>query len=160
MKFETMSVGDLETVIANHERLNRTDEPTYALAQAELEQRLSRALDVSITRQAILRSARKRAFLTYGDIAKENGVPWNKAYRPIAHHLDEVMRLAHEQGEPLLTSIVVNVAGRQTGVLEDNALNGFIDGAARLGIETQNPQAFLREQQRLTFDFANRSEQA
>ena len=159
MKFETMSVSDLQTVIANHERLKRTDEPTYAQAQTELEKRMSRALDTSITRQAILRSAGKRAFLTYGDIAKENGVPWTKAYRPIAQHLDEVMRLAFEQGEPLITAIVVNESGRKTGVLDDNSLKGFIDGAARLGIKTENPQAFLREQQKSTFDFANPSRQ-
>lgn len=156
MKFETMSAGDLETVIANHERLKRTDEPTYAQAQAELEKRLSRALEVSVTRAAILRSARKRAFLTYGDVAKENGVPWNKAYRPIAQHLDEVMRIAFEQGEPLITSIVVNEGGRRTGVLDDRSLKGFVDGAARLGVQTQNPQALLREQQQLSFDFAAR----
>lgn len=64
MKFETMSVGDIETVIANHERLKRTDEPTCELAQAELEKRLSRVLDVSVTRTAILRAAGKRAFVT------------------------------------------------------------------------------------------------
>jgi 5-methylcytosine-specific restriction protein B len=156
MKFETMSVGDLETVIANHERLKRTDELTYAQAQGELEKRLSRALNVSVTRNAILRSARKRTFLTYGDIAKENGVPWNKAYRPIAQHLDEVMRLTFEQGGPLITSLVVNEAGRRTGALDDNSLRGFVDGAARLGIQTQNPQAFLREQQGLSFDYATR----
>ncbi|RZJ05063.1 MAG: hypothetical protein EON89_05300 [Brevundimonas sp.] len=157
MKFESMSVADLETVVANHERLKRTDEPTYALAQAELESRMSRVLDISITRQAILRSASKRAFLTYGDIAKENGVPWTKAYRPIAQHLDEVMRLAFQQAEPLITAIVVNEAGRRTGVLDDNSLKGFIEGAARLGIRTENPQAFLREQQQLTFDLVNPS---
>ena len=41
MKFETMTVDDLETVIGNHERLKRTDEPTYAEAKAELERRAS-----------------------------------------------------------------------------------------------------------------------
>lgn len=156
MKFETMTIDDLETVIGHHERLKRTSEPTYAAAKAELERRASRGLDVQITRQAILRSARKRAFLTYGDIAKENGVAWNKAYRPIAKHLDEVMQIAFRQGEPLITAIVVNEAGRQTGALDDNSLKGFIEGASRLGIEVANPQAFLREQQRQSFDFAGR----
>lgn len=160
MKLETMTVDDLATLVANHERLGRTDAPTYAEAKAEIERRASRTLDVHTTRQAILRSARKRDFLTYGDIARENGVQWTKAYRPIAQHLDEVMRIASLQGEPLITSIVVNEAGRRTGILDDNSLRGFIEGAERLGIQVSNSQAFLREQQRLTFDLATKVSEA
>lgn len=154
MKIEALTTDELETLIGNYQRLGQTDKPTYAEAKAELQRRASRTLDVDITRRAILRSARKRDFLTYGDIARENGVPWTKAYRPIASHLDEVMRIAHERGEPLLTAIVVNEAGRRTGQLEDNALKGFIEGAKRLGLSPRSPQIFLREQQRLTFDAA------
>ena len=154
MKLENLSTDELKILIANHERLGRTDEPSYAAALAESERRSSRTLDPGITRDAILRSARKRSFLTYGDIAKENGVAWSSAYRPIALHLDEVMRRAFRSGEPLITAIVVNEAGRRTGVLDDNSLKGFVDGAGRLGLSVSNPQAFLREQQEATFQFA------
>lgn len=154
MNVETLPVDRLATLIANHERLGRTDAPTYADAQAELARRSTRTLDVGVTRGAILRSARKREFLTYGDVARENGVVWSKAYRPIAAHLDEVMRLAHARNEPLITAIVVNEAGRRTGALDDNSRKGFIEGARRLGIEPTNAQSFLRQQQLNTFEAA------
>lgn len=157
MNLESMSADDLRTLLANHERLNRTDAETYSAAKAELERRDSKMLDIDVTRAAILRSAKKRRFITYGDLAKENGVVWSKAYRPIAQHLDEVMRVAYERGEPLITSIVVNEAGRQTGVLDDNSLKGFVEGAKRLGLAVPNAQLLLREQQRLTFDYALRA---
>ncbi|CAN5407351.1 hypothetical protein BH09PSE1_BH09PSE1_11310 [soil metagenome] len=111
-------------------------------------------LDKSIA--AILDAAQRAKFISYGDVAKANGIEWSFAMnRLMPKHLDMILAKSDAKGWPLITSIVVNKPNILSGKLEDTALMGFISGAKGLGYEVAEAdrQVFLEEQQRETFAF-------
>lgn len=89
--------------------------------------------------------------MTYGEVAEASGVEWKKARRPISSHLDQLVKISHDRGWPLISSIVVNRENIESGALEGDSLSGFLAAARKLGIQAEDPQAFLREQQKATF---------
>lgn len=111
-------------------------------------------LDLDKTYRAILDAARAGQFISYGALAKASNVDWSKARRPIAHHLDEIVRLASERGWPMISSIVVNQNDLVTGRLEGRSLDGFLEAARRLSLDIGDPQSFLKRQQDETFEWA------
>lgn len=151
-----MSDQELRNLIANHQRHRAFDKPAYTAALDELQVREGASLSLDVSINCILAAASARAFLSYGDVADANACTWQAVRRQMPKHLDRVLAKAHGRGAPLITSIVVNAENRQTGKLEPASLSGFIAGAERLGIDVQDPEAFLREQQDATFDYAAR----
>lgn len=149
-----MTDEQLRNVIANHQKRRAFDRPVYTEALEELQRREGPSLTLDTTIKSILASAAVGEFLTYGDLAKANGCEWVKVRRQMPRHLDRVLAKAHARQAPLITSIVVNEGGRNTGHLEDSSLAGFVAGAERLGIDVDNPEAFLRREQEATFKYA------
>ena len=106
------------------------------------------------TYAAILAAARKRKFVTYGELAAASGVPWKQAWRPIAGHLDRFTEFTYQRDCPLLSSIVVNQANSDSGAIEGEQLEGLLKAAAMVDLSATNPQTFVREQQERVFTWA------
>lgn len=111
-------------------------------------------LNLETTYTAILKAARQKRFISYGDIAKANGMDWNDAYRKINAHLGELVGICATNDWPIITAIVVNKNDVETGVLEGGPLDGFISAAEELGYYVENPETFLKEQQTAVFEWA------
>lgn len=154
MNLADLTVEQLKNLIANHEDKKRTDATLYAEAVEMLQTRQAGTLNIDKTVSCILASAARGEFLTYGDVARANGADWKSVRRPMAQHLDLVLKKSHARGAPMITAIVVNEPGRLSGDLADESLKGFIQGVERLGISVDDAEAFLREQQTETFDYA------
>ena len=135
-------------------QVGKEADPTFVAVAQELARRVDGKFDVVISVDLIRERARRRSFLSYGDLASHHGIPWNKARRPIAPHLDQVCDYAHAKMWPLLSAIVVNKESVTTGFLEPDAMKGFIATATRLGFAFSSDQEFLREQQALVFRWA------
>jgi hypothetical protein len=71
-------------------------------------------------------------------------------------HLREVCKIAHSRGSPLITSIVVNQQHLATGAMEPSSMSGFINAAHALRLPVTDEAAFVREQQKATFEWARR----
>lgn len=111
-------------------------------------------LNLDITYTVILKAARHKHFISYGEIAKANGMEWNEAYRKINTHLGELVAICAAQDWPIITAIVVNKNDVELGTLEGAPLEGFISAAEDLGYYVENPETFLKEQQALVFKWA------
>ncbi len=104
------------------------------------------------SREVILEAARARRFLSYGELAEANGVPWRFARRPMNAHLWDLVVWGDERGFPMLSAIVVNKARVATGTMDHDTLRGFIAAARRLGRhDGTEPREFLRAQQEALF---------
>jgi 5-methylcytosine-specific restriction enzyme B len=114
----------------------------------------SMSLDLNKSYKVILEQARQGKFVTYGKVAEASGVEWKKARRPIPPHLDNLVRIAHERGWPLITAIVVNKENLETGRLEGESLSGFLSAVKKLDLTVDDPQAFLHQQQKAVFQWA------
>ena len=112
-------------------------------------------LNIEKTYAAIVKAARAHHFVTYGEIAEANGVPWPNARRPLPMHLDGLVRIAHERGWPLITAIVVPQDHRESGELEGHAREGFFAAARRIGRQIDHPDEFVRQEQEATFRWAD-----
>ena len=111
-------------------------------------------LDLQKSYGAILDAARKRQFLSYGDLAAANDMPWSQARRRMPQHLGQLVTIAHERGWPLPSSIVTSKENVATGLLEGGALEGFLAAARDVVPDIQDPQAFVRDQQEKVFKWA------
>ncbi|WP_299882679.1 AAA family ATPase [uncultured Sulfitobacter sp.] len=111
-------------------------------------------LDLQTTYRTILDSARERRFLSYGDLAKANGATWSKVRRAMNHHLGDLVELAAKRGWPMPSAIVVNKDNIETGLLEGDARDGFVNAAKMYGFDVSNPAEFVKEQQQALFEWA------
>jgi hypothetical protein len=148
---------EIETWIGNYERKSATDDPFYKRLLEERARRQSSGLKSEVSLRHLTAMAKAERFTTYGDLATESGVSWNIARHAMngAHgHLDRLLDLCHARGIPLLTALCVNQKGVTTGELSEEALNGFVKGARRLGYEITDANAFLRDCQRQCFEWA------
>jgi len=127
--------------------------PDYEIALEERERRQSAGLNFRKSLEVITAAAKERRYVSYGEIAENSGVSWNVARRPMPRHLAHLCEYAHQKGWPLLSSIVVNKENVKTGELRPDSLEGFIKEARVLGYLVTDKQAFLRDQQRKTFDW-------
>ena len=112
------------------------------------------SLDINKTYKAILAGARDGRFITYGDLAAASGAEWKKARRPLPNQLGQLVKIAHDRGWPMLSAIVVNKDQVATGVLEGESLAGFLAAADMVGLKVDDPDSFLREQQKAIFEWA------
>jgi hypothetical protein len=141
----------IKTILQNHERIGKTDVPSYRAARDELARRASATLTVDSTVKIISSAAKKGAFISYRHIADKSGVPWNRVHFAMTKHLLEVSRHAHSMGWPMISAIVVNAQHVRDGIMEPKTLAGFCDCARGLGLEVETEAAFLKAQQAAVF---------
>ena len=115
---------------------------------------MKRELNLQTTYQAIVDAASKGNFVSYGELAKANGVDWQEARFVLNRHLGELMELCAKRGWPLLSAIVVNKSNLSSGLLDGTAQEGFITAAQALAFDVQNPVEFIETQQQQVFDWA------
>jgi len=151
-------IRELRNLAANYERLGKTDAAEYQAALDELQSRDPLKLNIDRSISAIMAAAKDGRFISYGEVARANGLDWSYALnRQMPKHLDLILAKAYGSGLPLITSIVVNQKHIRSGQLEASSLKGFIAGAKRLGQKVEDEAAYLRDQQRRTFAFAGRT---
>jgi hypothetical protein len=116
-------------------------------------------LDIEKTTDAIRRHASRREFITYGQVAAESNLAWSAQVRSLMRpHLEAVCERMLTKAGAMISAIVVNQTNLRTGELEPGSLTGFVDCARRLGLGIADDRlAFLRQQQELTFRWAERT---
>jgi len=112
------------------------------------------ALEIEKTYRAIVDAAQARRFITYGQIAEASDEPWAKAWRVVPQQLGQLMEIAHKRGWPYLSAIVVTKENMETGKLDGNALEGFLSALGSLGVDVDDPENFVSEQQSKIFEWA------
>ena len=111
-------------------------------------------LNLNNTYQAIIAAAKDRKFITYGDIAKAQNLEWSKVRYAMNSHLETLLKVSAANNWPLITAIVVNQGGLQSGSLVDSAMEGFVAAAKRYGRAVTTPADFVRAEQESTFKWA------
>lgn len=149
--YSELSNEQIQTLIANYRRLNRTEDQKFADLLAEEARRKGRRLDLSTTFDVVSKAAREGRCISYGQVAAASGVEWSSAHRAIGPHLDQLLQACHQRGLPLLSAIVVNQQNIASRRLEPSALKGFIDGVQRLGIAVTDAEQFLHDAQDRVF---------
>ncbi len=151
---ESKATKDLETIVANCVRLNRTAAPMFAAANKILETRRSGEYSVEKTIATICRQGRLRSFLSYKDIADASGLNWVKSRRGVGPHLDAVCAYTADKGWPLLTSIVVNKDKVGSGDMTQENLKGLLDTVRSSGRDVDlEDVAFIKREQQRVFDW-------
>jgi hypothetical protein len=145
------TLDELKTLIANHERLGKTDSDRYRAAAAELAGRTSADLSLDKTVAVIKAAAQRGTFISYKDVADGNGAAANRVQFRIAKHLLEVSRHAHKLGWPMISAIVVNKMHVVDGKMEPKTLAGFCECARSMDLEVGDEAAFLKSQQQAVF---------
>jgi hypothetical protein len=145
---------EIRNLIENHRRLKRTSEPRYREAIAEQTRRIGNGLTFPTSFKVIRAAAQEGRFLSYKQLADASGAQWAKVHYSLGSHLWELVKYAHQNGWPMLSAIVVNQKNLETGDMEPTTLKGFVGAARELGFVITDPQAFLREQQKLVFEWA------
>lgn len=148
---DSKATKDLQTIIANCVRLNRTGDPMFAAANAILATRLTGEYNMDKTVAAIIRQGRLRSFLSFKDIADASGLNWVKSRRGVVPHLEALSFHSAGKGWPMLASIVVNKDRVDTGEMTADNLRAFIDGVREAGVEVDidDLEYLKREQQRV-----------
>src|SRR3546814_12491644 len=113
---------------------------------------MSDTLDLQTSYRAILGAARERRFISYGDLAKANGAEWQKVRRAMNRHLSDLVEIATDRGWPMPSAIVVNKNNVETGALDGEARDGFINAARSFGYDVPDPASFVAQQQEARFD--------
>jgi len=148
---------EIDNWIARHEEKGRTGDPLYLSLIEERNRRHGNGLTLKYSIPFLIGSARESRFVSYGDLADANSVAWNKARHKMngTHgHLQDILCYCHARSWPLLTAIVVHKRHRETGEMDDFTLDGFVDGAQRLGYVALDRRQFLREHQKSCFSWA------
>lgn len=154
---------EIDTWIANHERNGETQTELYRRLIEERNSRHGHGLAITVSVNAIVDAAKQGRFISYGEIAEANQVPWTKARHRMngKHgHLDDLLAHCHANGLPLLTAIVVQKGKLNSGEMDDFTLDGFIEGVRRLGIAVTEPRDFLETCQRDCFVWAQQGSNA
>jgi hypothetical protein len=151
LDLDSKPTKDLQTIIANCVRLNRTGDSVFAAANAILATRLTGEYNMEKTIAVICKQGRLRSFLSYKDIADASGLNWVKSRRGVGPHLEAVSAYSASKGWPLLTSIIVNKDKVDTGEMTVDNLKGFLEAVREAGVEVDiEDVAFVkREQQRV-----------
>ncbi len=104
--------------------------------------------------RAILEAAREGRYVSYGDLAKANDMPWQKVRYAMNQHLGDLVKIAAERGWPMPSAIVVSQNKVQSGTLDGAARDGFVNAAGQLGFDVSDPERFVEEQQQALFKWA------
>ena len=149
--------SEIDAWIANHERLGKTTAELYQALIEERNRRHGHGLTIEKSVAALTAAAKRREFISYGELAEANGVPWTQARHRMngKHgHLDDILAYCHAKTIPLRTAIVVQKGKLSTGDMDQFTLDGFIEGVQRLGIPVADAEHFLRDCQNHCFDWA------
>src|SRR3546814_17772645 len=71
------------------------------------------------------------------------------------HHLGELVGIATDRGWPMPSAIVGNKSNVDTGVLDGEAGDGFVNAASSFGYDVPDPASFISEQQKAMFAWAH-----
>lgn len=149
---DSKATKDLETIVANCVRLDRTSDPVFAAANKILETRKTGEYNMEKTIAAIRRQGRLRSFLCYKDVADASGLNWVRSRRGVGPHLDALSVYAAEKGWPILASVVVHKDKTDTGEMTGDNLKGFLDGVRAAGQDVDiDDVAFLKREQHRVF---------
>jgi len=143
--------GRLEALMENHRRRGELTAPLFGKAVAELARRRTGPLDLHKTLAFVRKAAAARRFVSYGDIARDQNLAWDRVRYAMNEHLGLLVRWAQQQGLPMLSAIVVNQQSVATGRMNSATLKGFAAAAEWLGYAVDDPDTFLREQQAACF---------
>ena len=159
--FSSMTDDEIETWIFNHERKRATHSQLYGHLVEERNRRHGQGLSLDVSIPFIIRAAKKRRFVSYGDLAEVNKQEWAKVRYPMNKHLGDIISYSRNKGWPPLTAIVVNGENVETGDMEQTTLKGFVEAARWLGYDVADPaHLYLRKCQKDCFSwFAKQSEQ-
>lgn len=151
---EAKTTKDLETIVANCQRLRRTGDARCLAAHKLLEARRNGDYDMEKTIAKIRDHGQRGEFLSYKDVASASGLEWANVFRQINMHLDAVCLYSHAKGWPLLSAIVVNHKNLGSGEMTVANRKGFLDAAKGAGrdIDLEHVAFVQREQQRV-FDW-------
>jgi hypothetical protein len=155
----TKSDDEIDSWIEKYVARGLTSDPTCLLLLEERGQRQSKVLKIEKSLDHLMDAARRKKFTTYGALAMASDVPWKKARHLMngaRGHLDRLLEICHARQLPLLTALCVNQESVKTGDLSEESLNGFINGAQRLGYPITDRKAFLRQCQNESFGWAER----
>lgn len=150
------SNDEIDNWIANHERLGKTTTELYSSLIAERNRRHGHGLTIEKSMRALVAAAKRREFISYGELAEANGIAWTQARHRMngKHgHLDDLLAHCHSNSLPLLTAIVVQKGKVATGEMDDFTLDGFIEGVQRIGIRVTDATKFLEQAQSVCFNF-------
>ena len=149
--------AEIDVWISNHERHGKTTADLYRALIEERNRRHGHGLTIEKSLAALIASAKRREFISYGELAEANGVSWTQARHRMngKHgHLDDILAYCHSNGMPLLTAIVVQKGNLATGDMDSFTLDGFIEGVQRLGVPVTDAGEFLWDCQKQCFDWA------
>jgi hypothetical protein len=155
---QTLSSKEIKTLIKNYQAAQATDRPYYQKLIAEVSQRECRDLYLEKSIAAISQAARQSRYISYGEVAQASDCVWNNVRHPMNQHLQRVIEYCHARKMPLLSSIVVNQPGLESGEMHSNSLSGFVRGVEdATGVRIKNAAQFLREEQARVFAWAKGS---
>ena len=157
VNLENKTDADIDQWIANHERAGETRSPLFQELIVERNLRHGKGLEIGTSVTAITKAAKEKKYLSYADLAAANELVWSKARLRMngKHgHLDDLIAYCHSREMPLLTAIVVEKNHVDSGDMDEGTLNGFVEGARRLGVSVSDPAAFLKQCQSECFEWA------
>lgn len=155
---------EIITWIKNHEDKGVRDTPLYKALIEERNRRFSEKLKLSTSIAFLLKAAKAKQFVGYGELAAANGAKWSNKIRMAMSgkhgHLQNILDYCHLKQWPYLTAIVVSKDHLEDGSMEESTLNGFSDGLRNLGIHIADPAETLRRCQQDVFKWAARTDPA
>lgn len=149
-----LSDSELKHLIANHQKKGIHNTPVYLEALREQAKRTGHGLNFDKSFDVIRAAAANGRFVSYKELADASGADWGRVRYSVGPHLWLLVEYAYRMGWPMLSAIVVNKQNVATGDMEPSTLKGFVGAAHELGLTATDHQAFLREQQRLVFEWA------
>lgn len=143
--------GELDAIIANHERLGQWSAPLLLAAVAERSRRRDGGLDLDRTLALILSAAREGRFVTYKDVAAQSGLTWDKVRWRVFDHLGDLCVRERARSGTMPSVMVVPEPNREDGTLSGESYAGFERIHLRLHpSETLRGEALVaRERQKL-----------
>jgi len=155
LDFSNKGIGDLENLVRNYRSHGKTESDDYIAALRELELRRGKGLDLQKTLDLVIQAAKAHRFVPYKDVAEVNGFEWAKIHYQIGSHLGTLCEYAHRKGLPLLSAIVVNAGGVESGEMKPESRAGFLEAARRLGFVISDEERFVRDEQAKVFSWAS-----
>jgi hypothetical protein len=151
---EAKTTKELETIVANCQRLKRTGDARCLAASKILQDRRNGDYNMEKTVATILDHGQRGRFLSYRDVASASGLEWGNVFRQISPHLDAVCSYSHCKGWPLLTAIVVSHQNLASGEMTVANRKGFLEAAKGAGRNVDiEDVAFVKREQQRVFDW-------
>ncbi len=147
---------EIQNLIDNHRRQNRTTDQLYLEALKEQDGRAGKGLSFLTTMKVVREAALERRFLSYKQLAIASGTDWIKVRHSMGPHLFWLVEYSHRRKWPLLSAIVVNQQNLTTGKMEPDTLRGFVEAVAKLGVSVDDSEQFLHREQERVFEWAQR----